>query len=124
MASRGDGDQSPFATFADDSFCFPFKSTFDLLHFGPFPSAPPPSAQHLEMVWPSFSQFVHIIFLALFGFELVGNGDLDFSLLWMTIALSCCCCSVVSCSTIESTVSWSNNGPDLFRMIVHSVLHL
>src|SRR5258708_19622843 len=81
MASRGDGDQSPFATFANDSFCFPFKSTFDLLHFSPFPSAPPPSAQHLEMVWPSFSQFVHIIFSALFSFELVGNGDLDFSLL-------------------------------------------
>ncbi len=105
MVSGGDGDQSPFATFADVSFCFPFKSDFDLLHLGPLPSAPPPSAQHLEMVWPSFSQFVHTILSAFFNFELGGNGDLDFCLLWTIIALSCCYRSVVSCSTIESTVS-------------------
>src|SRR5260370_11222423 len=105
MVSRGDGDQSPFVTFANISFCFPFKSNFDLLHLGPLPSAPPPSAQHLEMVWPSFSQFVHIIFSVFLNFKLCSNGDLDFSLLWTTISLSCCCHSVVSCLTIESMVS-------------------
>src|SRR5260221_2909794 len=43
----GDGDWLSLAAFATPAFFpLPFKFPFDSLIFGPFPSAPPPLAQH------------------------------------------------------------------------------
>src|SRR5258708_35674504 len=122
---RGDGERLSLslATFADFSFCFPFKSDFDFFHLGAFPSDPPPSDQHWAILWPSFLQFVQNDFLLFCDFTFSGVGDRDFSLLWTIIALSCCCRNVVSCLRIESMVSWRERDPDLFRMMVQRVLH-
>ena len=96
----GDGDRLSLVTFADFSFRFPFESDFDFLHLGALPSDPPPTDQHWAILWPSFLQFVQDDFLLSCDFTFGGAGDQDFGLLWTIIALSCCCCNVVSCLRI------------------------
>ena len=121
----GDGEQLSLSlvTFANFSFCFPFKLDFNFLHFGALPSDLPPTDQHWAILWPSFLQFVQKDFLLFCDFTFGSAGDQYFSLLWTIIALSCCCHNVVSCSRIKLMVSWRERDPDLFRMMVRRVLH-